>query len=129
MQIYINYITQNGTEHIFEIICDIDPNHSYLISLPEPSTFSVVGHPAKQFLPSLRWYLEDYLQTPYAVYQQLAESVEETIQAWGMATFQALFAGYAQKWYLAAKRENFALFYIKLWVNLDYLFRSSYMSV
>ena len=82
--------------------------------MPDPTKFPVEENPAKQFLPELRWYLEDYLQIPFGVYPQLAECIVKTMQAWGAEIFDTLFTGYAQNWYQDAKRQNFEGFRIKI---------------
>ncbi len=40
---------------------------------------------------SLRWYLEDYLQAPYAVYEQRGLAVQASLARWGHALFDAVF--------------------------------------
>ncbi|MGB8841681.1 MAG: hypothetical protein WCC64_11480, partial [Aliidongia sp.] len=39
----------------------------------------------------LRWYLEDYLKAPYAVYEQRGQVIQEKLPVWGRALFDALF--------------------------------------
>ena len=39
----------------------------------------------------LRWYLEDYLSAPYAVYEQRGQAVRGRLQGWGEALFEAVF--------------------------------------
>lgn len=39
----------------------------------------------------LRWYLEDYLEAPYAVYQDRGTTIADQIQPWGVRLFDALF--------------------------------------
>jgi hypothetical protein len=39
----------------------------------------------------LRWYLEDYLQAPFAVYEERGEQVQSQLVSWGEALFAALF--------------------------------------
>lgn len=63
-------------------------------ALPEPA-----GEPAPFSSPldaaareDLRWYLEDYLQAPYAVYQERGQSIADTLDHWGEALFATLFA-------------------------------------
>ncbi|MCH5352212.1 MAG: hypothetical protein J1E06_01955, partial [Acutalibacter sp.] len=114
MEIQIHHIgTQDGTP-MFEVIRSMDMKRTAAIPLPQPVSFPIEGHPAKQFLPELRWYLEEYLQTPFGAYQQLAESVAETMCTWGATVFDALFTGYARDWYQDAKRKNFEGFRIKI---------------
>ena len=40
----------------------------------------------------LRWYLEDYLVAPFAVWQDRGPAIQARIQEWGQAVFNAVFA-------------------------------------
>ena len=62
-------------------------------ALPEPA-----GEPAAfvspltpQDLKDLRWYLEDYLVAPFAVYEERGKAIEGKLAGWGEALFAALF--------------------------------------
>ena len=39
----------------------------------------------------LRWYLEDYLIAPYAVYEQRGQAVSAKLPEWGRALFEGVF--------------------------------------
>src|SRR4051794_7518118 len=39
----------------------------------------------------LRWYLEDYLTMPFAVYEQRGQAVQARLSEWGRALFDAVF--------------------------------------
>jgi hypothetical protein len=39
----------------------------------------------------IRWYLEDYLIAPYAVYEERGRNVEARLPEWGKALFESLF--------------------------------------
>jgi hypothetical protein len=39
----------------------------------------------------LRWYLEDYLEAPYAVYEDRGAAVADALPGWGVRLFDALF--------------------------------------
>lgn len=41
----------------------------------------------------LRWYLEDYLEAPYAVYQDRGTTIAGNIPVWGERLFDAVFGG------------------------------------
>ncbi|MDE6641897.1 MAG: CHAT domain-containing protein, partial [Acetatifactor sp.] len=114
MELQIHHIGNQNGSAMFEVIRSMDMKRTAAVALPDPTKFPVEGHPARQFLPELRWYLEDYLQTPFGVYPQLAECVAKTMQAWGALIFDALFTGYARDWYQDAKRQNFKDFRIKI---------------
>ena len=42
-------------------------------------------------LEDLRWYLEDYLSQPYAVWEGRGHDIQERLTKWGHALFEALF--------------------------------------
>ncbi|MEH7911802.1 tetratricopeptide repeat protein [Rhizobium laguerreae] len=44
-----------------------------------------------QELQELRWYLEDYLTAPYAVYEERGRAVQQRMSQWGQALFDAVF--------------------------------------
>ena len=114
MQLQIKYVGFWNGNHMFEVIRSTDLKHTHPVPLPAASTFPVNGHQTKQFLPSLRWYLEDYLQLPFGGYQQTAQKVEETIISWGKIVFESLFTGCARDWYQDAKREGLEQLHIKI---------------
>lgn len=114
MEIQIHHTGGQNGSAMFEVIRSVDMKRTAAVSLPDPAAFPVEGHPAKSFLPELRWYLEDYLQTPFGVYPQLAECVAETMKAWGAVVFDTLFTGYARDWYQEARRQKFEGFHIKI---------------
>ena len=114
MEIQIHHTGNQDGSAMFEVIRSMDMKRTAAIALPDPAKFPVEGHPAKQFLPELRWYLEDYPQTPFGAFPQLAECVAKTMLAWGTVIFDKLFTGYARDWYQDAKRKNFEGFRIKI---------------
>ena len=114
MEIQIHHIENQGGGALFEVIRSTDMKRTAPVLLPDPAEVPVKGHPSRKFLPELRWYLEDYLQSPFGAYPQLAECITETMRAWGAEIFDALFAGYARDWYQDAKRQNFEDFRIKV---------------
>ena len=114
MELQIHHTCNQNGSAMFEVIRSMDMKRTAAVALPDPAKFPVEGHPAKQFLPELRWYLENYLQSPFGVYPQLAECVAKTMQVWGAMLFDTLFTGYARDWYQDAKRRNFQGFRIKI---------------
>src|SRR4051794_35961758 len=57
-----------------------------------------VGEPVKLNWPmteaelaDLRWYLEDYLRTPFGVYEDRGEQVAQQLSEWGRRLFDAVF--------------------------------------
>ena len=114
MEIQIHHIGNQNGSAMFEVIRGMDMKRTAAVALPDPAHFPVEGHPVKHFLPELRWYLEDYLQTPFGVFPEMAECVAKTMQAWGSEIFDKLFTGYARDWYQDEKRQNFKGFRIKI---------------
>ena len=114
MEIQIHHIGNQNGNAMFEVIRGLDMKRTAAVALPDPTQFPVEGHPAKQFLPELRWYLEDYLQAPFGVFPELADCVAKTMQRWGAEIFDKLFIGYARDWYQDARRQNFQSFHIKI---------------
>jgi len=64
----------------------------------------------------LRWYLEDYLDAPYGVYEERGAYVEAALARWGQAVFSAVFG-------TAAVREAYARLADR--GNVELVFRSS----
>ncbi|MEV0391243.1 tetratricopeptide repeat protein, partial [Nonomuraea sp. NPDC050643] len=44
-----------------------------------------------QALEDLRWYLEDYLRHPFAVYSDRGDDIAAKLPAWGQSVFEAIF--------------------------------------
>jgi hypothetical protein len=77
--------------------------------LPEPSGPSLPFEPplSPEEREDLRWYLEDYLDAPYAVYQDRGSTIAKTIPVWGERLFEAVFgAGKGQKAYIQARESE-----------------------
>lgn len=51
----------------------------------------------------LRWYLEDYLLSPFAVWEERGQRIEGQLDGWGEALFRAVFAGGAYAGYVTAR--------------------------
>lgn len=60
-------------------------------------------------LEELRWYLEDYLRAPFAVYEERGALVEAALPRWGEALFSSVFgAGEARDAYVAVRSRGSA---------------------
>jgi tetratricopeptide (TPR) repeat protein len=60
--------------------------------LPELGGEAAFASPlTTQDLEDLRWYLEDYLIAPFAVYEERGEAIKGKLEGWGEALFGALF--------------------------------------
>ncbi len=42
-------------------------------------------------LEKIRWYLEDFLGTPFAVWEEQGTSIEELLPEWGQRLFECIF--------------------------------------
>jgi tetratricopeptide (TPR) repeat protein len=67
-------------------------------------------------LEDLRWYLEDYLDAPYGVYEDRGAYVEAALARWGQAVFSAVFGTAAAREAYTRMRDD---------GNLELVFRSS----
>ncbi len=56
---------------------------------PEP--FHFVSPISFSDLEELRWYLEDYLLAPYAVYEHRGQAVQNRLSEWGNLLFESVF--------------------------------------
>ncbi len=69
------------------------------VSWHAPGQIAAEGGPYEPFesplsgqdLEDLRWYLEDYLVAPYAVYEDRGREIEGRLPAWGQALFASVF--------------------------------------
>ncbi len=82
------------------LIVDIDSDGLVTVSswpegehLPSPASAPfALGWPLDgEALEDLRWYLEDYLQAPYGVYEERGPRVAATLAEWGEAVFGSIF--------------------------------------
>ena len=73
--------------------------------LPSPGNPHELAWPLDgDALEDLRWYLEEYLLWPYAVYEDRGEEIQAALAEWGRAVFLSVFgAGPAREAYLRAR--------------------------
>ena len=72
----------------------------------EPSGDEVAFEPVlnPQELEDLRWYLEDYLPAPYAVWEEKGSAIKAQLSGWGERLFRSIFgSGKQMKAYLQAR--------------------------
>jgi tetratricopeptide (TPR) repeat protein len=68
------------------------------------SPFAVAWPLTDAELADLRWYFEDYLRAPFAVYENRGQRVAEALPRWGRTLFDALFgAGPGRDAYIAVR--------------------------
>jgi len=60
-------------------------------TLVSPSEVLVPGRPDSNLLKELAWYLEQFLQYPFAPETDRADRVQRTLRSWGEQAFNALF--------------------------------------
>ena len=63
-------------------------------------SFELVWPLDGEALEELRWYLEDYLQAPFGVYESRGPAVAAKLPAWGKAVFEAVFRAANRTGYL-----------------------------
>lgn len=114
MQLQIYHSGWRDSLPMFEVVRSTDMKRTTEIQVPSPMTFPVINRPADMLLPELRWYMEDYLRTPFGAYRKKTKDIVETVQEWGKAVFDMLFTGYARDWYQEVKRKNFADFRLEI---------------
>jgi hypothetical protein len=69
------------------------PGQAYFETAGGPVPFSSpLGEDERE---DLRWYLEDYLIAPYAVYEERGHKVEERLPEWGTSLFDSVFGAAA----------------------------------
>jgi tetratricopeptide (TPR) repeat protein len=62
--------------------------------MPEPVTRAPLVWPLDgDALEDLRWYLEDYLQAPFGVWEQRGPAIQGRLDGWGEQVFGSLFDG------------------------------------
>ncbi|MER2266117.1 tetratricopeptide repeat protein [Methylobacterium oxalidis] len=63
--------------------------HEYSEGVGQPVAFAPPLTDADR--EDLRWYLEDYLMAPYAVYEERGQQIGQRLPEWGEALFEAVF--------------------------------------
>ena len=69
MQLQIYHSGWRDSLPMFEVVRSTDMKRTTEIQVPSPMTFPVINRPADMLLPELRWYMEDYLRTPFGAYR------------------------------------------------------------
>ena len=75
---------------LFRLAGTDDPASAFVV--PSPYEFPVEGQPRSNLMGELRWYLEHFLDYPFAPETAHAERVLAALQAWGIEAFTALLA-------------------------------------
>ena len=97
------------------IVKEIDNGRvQVLLQRAEHADVDVAGKPVAFTSPlsdadreDLRWYLEDYLVAPYAVYEERGQIVQRKLGTWGRALFEAVFGkGPSRAIYLSVRDNN-----------------------
>ncbi len=76
---------------LFEILRLPDGKTVRAGSPPPPFTFPVEGRPQSHLTAELRWYLEEFLNYPFAPETYRADRVPNALKEWGERAFEALF--------------------------------------
>jgi hypothetical protein len=91
-----------------------DGKSSAPVELRAPDVVAVEGRPDSHLLQDLGWYLERFLDYPFAPNTELAERIQAALTAWGEECFARLFAGEALLWYERARQEGLERLTLKI---------------
>jgi CHAT domain-containing protein/NB-ARC domain-containing protein len=91
-----------------------DDETAELVSLTAPDKITLPNHSNSHLANDLRWYLERFLDYPFAPNTSLAEEIQDALDEWGKDTFSKLFQGKAHGWYQEAKRINLNQLVLKI---------------
>ncbi len=76
------------------------------VSLTAPDKITLPNRSNSHLVNDLRWYLERFLDYPFAPNTSLAEEIQDALDQWGKDTFSKLFQGEAHGWYQEARSLN-----------------------
>jgi tetratricopeptide (TPR) repeat protein len=104
---------------LFEVVRLSDGKRGPQVELTPPEEFLVEGVQGLTLLKGLRWYLEDFLKTPYGAELYKAEKIQKSLVEWGRQCFDALFSGQAALWFEEARKAPGGLGALRLKVASD----------
>ncbi|MBE9127012.1 MULTISPECIES: hypothetical protein [unclassified Coleofasciculus] len=85
-----------------------NPRLAPAVKFEHPFQEQVGKKPDEQPLAQLRWYLEDYLRSPYGIFPDKAAKIEQKFQDWGEQLFELVFRSseQARQFFQAATYEG-----------------------
>ncbi len=90
----------------FEVVRE-DGKHSEAVTVVPPVGFPVEGRPKSDLMRELPWYLEDFLEYPFSPNTDRAQSILNSLDAWGQHAFGQLFgSGKGSIWYNDATKNG-----------------------
>ncbi|MDQ2694462.1 MAG: CHAT domain-containing protein, partial [Pseudomonadota bacterium] len=109
----VRHLPGDGDACRFQLFRLSDGRTAEPADIPAPDTVAVEGCPDRHLGEELRWYLEEFLEYPFAPQTERAERVQAALRSWGEAAFAALFgSGRGRDFYHDAYRaglENLTL--------------------
>ena len=91
-----------------------DGKTAELVSLTAPDKVKLPNRSNSNLANDLRWYLERFLDYPFAPNTSLAEEIQDTLDEWGKDTFTKLFKGKAHDRYQEARKLNLDQLILKI---------------
>ncbi|MES2645080.1 MAG: tetratricopeptide repeat protein [Myxococcota bacterium] len=91
-RLIVRHLVAEGVPR-FVVTRGVDGRDADPVSVASPSGFEVAGSPGCELMGELAWYLEKFLDYPFAPRTERAERVRGALRAWGRQAFQALFSG------------------------------------
>ncbi len=106
-------IIRHGTDNSFRVQ-RLDGKAGPEAELAAPDLVQVPGRPNTHLLADITWYLEQFLDYPFAPNTELAERIQDALADWGRDCFARLFTGRARDWYSDARRAGLADLTLKI---------------
>ncbi len=100
----IRHLGDSAEPYRFQVERLRDGKRGDATTLTAPEAIRVEGRPDSNLSLDLRWYLEEFLEYPFAPNTGVAERIRSALEDWGQQAFQGLFSGNALLWYHDAYR-------------------------
>lgn len=91
-----------------------DGKTAELVSLTAPDKVKLPNRSNSHLTNDLRWYLERFLDYPFAPNTSLAEEIQDALDEWGKDTFSKLFQGKVYDWYQETIKFNLDQLILKI---------------
>jgi hypothetical protein len=90
---------------LFEVVHMLDGKKCPPVAVTPPND-ALFETNDKTLLENLKWYLEEYLDSPIDPYHLRAYKTQDTLRKWGHECFNTLFTGDAKIWYTLARQSG-----------------------
>ena len=91
----IRHVGDEAERYRFQVERLRDGKRGDATTLTAPEAIQVQGRPDSNLSLDLRWYLEEFLEYPFAPNTGVAERIRSALEDWGQQAFQGLFSGNA----------------------------------